>query len=352
MEDSAPSTAAIRTRRFRVAGMNCEGCAALVEQALLAVPGVENAIVDLDRAEAVLRADEAIADATLAAAVEDAGYTLLVHGDPQPDEPEPAPEPEPEPEPSPEPEPAPVPRIADDDIIVEEDEQRSWLATVWYIASRTVVFALAASLLLTIAYRFIPVPFTLLMIGESLFEGRTVYRTWVPLERISPNLVRAVIAAEDNEFCHHWGFDFAELRDAWRSSRNGGRLRGASTISQQTAKNVFLWTDRSWVRKGLEAYFTALIEALWPKRRIMEVYLNVIEWGPGIFGAEAAARHWFGKPASRLTQLEAARLAAILPSPTRWRANRSGPYITGRGYTIAARANNVDLNGDDRCAKP
>jgi monofunctional biosynthetic peptidoglycan transglycosylase len=174
----------------------------------------------------------------------------------------------------------------------------------------------------------------------------------VPLERISPHLIRAVIASEDGEFCRHWGFDFNELRQAWEESQNGGRLRGASTITQQTAKNVFLWSGRSWARKGLEAYFTVLIEGLWPKRRTIEVYLNVVEWGPGVFGAEAASRRWFRKRASQLTRLEAARLAAILPNPKNWRANPPGPYITNRGYTIAARSNSVDLRGADRCARP
>ena len=208
------------------------------------------------------------------------------------------------------------------------------------------------SLLWTLALRFLPAPFTLLMVSESLFEGKSIRHIWVPLERISPHLVRAVIASEDDGFCRHWGFDFEQLQDAFREAQNGGRMRGASTISQQTAKNVFLWPGRSYVRKGFEAYFTVLIEALWPKRRIMEVYLNVIEWGPGVFGAEAASRRWFGKSAARLTPLEAARLAAILPNPNRYRANPPGPYVNDRSYTIAARANSVSLYGEDRCAKP
>jgi monofunctional biosynthetic peptidoglycan transglycosylase len=355
------------TRRFRVAGMNSEVCAARVEHALMALPGVEEAVVDLDRSQVVVWSDGTIPDVTLADAVERVGYTLILAADdePEPEPPAPEPEPQPEPEPEPEPEPAPLPpphpaptpQIDRDEIIVEDEpERRSWVPSfgdVWYVATRTILFAFVASILWVAAYSFLPAPFTLVMVSESLFEGRNIRHQWVPLERISPHLIRAVIASEDNEFCHHWGFDFNELEKAWdRSQRNGGRLRGASTITQQTAKNAFLWGGRSYVRKGFEVYFTVLIEGLWSKRRTMEVYLNIIEWGPGVFGAEAAARHWFRKPASRLTQMEAARLAAILPNPARYRANPPGPYVSGRGYTIAARANNVDLNGDDRCAKP
>jgi monofunctional biosynthetic peptidoglycan transglycosylase len=362
------------TRRFRVAGLSSEVCAARVEHALMALPGVEEAVVDLDRAQVVVWSDGTIPDVTLADAVERVGYTLiLAAAEPEPEPEPPAPEPEPQPAPAPEPEPepappppsppppaprpAPAPRIDRDDIIVEDEpERRSWVPSfgdVWYVATRTILFAFVASILWVAAYSFLPAPFTLVMVSESLFEGRNIRHQWVPLERISPHLIRAVIASEDNEFCHHWGFDFNELEKAWdRSQRNGGRLRGASTITQQTAKNAFLWGGRSYVRKGFEAYFTVLIEGLWSKRRTMEVYLNIIEWGPGVFGAEAAARHWFRKPASRLTQIEAARLAAILPNPARYRANPPGPYVNGRSYTIAARANSVDLNGDDRCAKP
>ena len=349
------------TRRFRVAGMSSDVCAARVEHALSALPGVEEAVVDLDRAEVIVWTDGSVTDVDFADAVERVGYTLILAADePDPDPPahEPEPEPHPEPEPEPAPEPAPTPHIERDQIIVvdEEPERRSWIPSfgdVWYFATRTILYALVFSLVWVIAYRFLPAPFTLIMVGESVIEGRTIRHQWVPLERISPHLIRAVIASEDNEFCHHYGFDFKELENAWnRSQRNGGRLRGASTITQQTAKNAFLWGGRSYVRKGFEAYFTVLIETLWPKRRVMEVYLNIIEWGPGVFGAEAASRYWFKKPASRLTQMEAARLAAILPNPLRYRANPPGPYVNGRGYTIAARANSVDLNGDDRCAKP
>lgn len=352
---SSPAAEPRRTHRFRIGGMSGQGCIARVERALREVPGVENVIVDLDHAEAVVSAaaerDPAELGLAVDAALDAAGYRLIKASG--------APDPDPDPAPAPaEPPPAPPtePIYADDERAPERAaDWRAWLPswpTVWYVATRGVLIALAASFFFTLIYRFVPVPFTLLMVGESLFEGRDIHREWVPLERISPNLVRAVIASEDNEFCRHWGFDFKELRDALNESRNGGRMRGASTISQQTAKNVFLWPGRSYLRKGFEVYFTVMIETFWPKRRIMEVYLNVIEWGPGVFGAEAAARRWFGKSASKLTPLEAARLAAILPNPNRYRANPPGPYVNSRGYTIAARANSVDLNRDDRCAKP
>jgi monofunctional biosynthetic peptidoglycan transglycosylase len=338
-----------QARHFRVAGMSCEACAERVERALKAVPGVEAAAVDLAWSAVEIRVDRAIGDTTLAAAVEAAGYTLvLTSGEPGHwSEPEPAPTPL-EPLPAPEPIMPPLPQEA----AAGWRDRLPPLRTVWFVASRGVLAAIALSLFMTLVYRFVPVPTTWLMLGESLFGDRSVRREWVSLERISPNLVRAVIASEDGEFCRHWGFDFKEMQQAWEDAQDGGRMRGASTISQQTAKNVFLWSGRSWFRKGLEVYFTALVELFWPKRRIMEVYLNVAEWGPGIFGAEAASRHWFKKPASQLTRLEAARLAAILPSPKRYRANPPGPYITSRGFTIAARANSVDLNGADNCAKP
>lgn len=199
-----------------------------------------------------------------------------------------------------------------------------------------------------VLYRFAPIPGTLLMAQRAL-EGETIRHRPVSIDRISPHLVRAVIAAEDARFCTHHGFDLEAIEAAIRANEDGGRLRGGSTISQQTAKNVFLWPDRSWVRKGVEAWFTVLIETLWPKRRIVEAYLNVAEWGDGVFGAEAAARANFNKSAAKLTRTEAARLAAILPSPNRWSADEPGPYVRRRTARILANMNAVRNEGLDAC---
>lgn len=352
----------VQTRRFRVAGLSDAEGAMRAEHALLSVPGVHRAIVDYEHEQAIVRVANYVADDALAEAVDSVGYTLVLATDnsSQVQEdlddrgaPEPDPQPEPgDPEPQYEPPPAIVPAKSRDIEPEGPNQPGSIWSRIWFVVSRTAFYGLAFTLVLTLIYRILPVPTTMLIISTGLFEGRAIEKNWVPLQQISPNLIRAVIASEDNEFCRHWGFDFKEMEDAWTDSKRGGRLRGASTISQQTAKNVFLWPGRSWIRKGLEAYFTVLIEGLWPKQRIMEVYLNVIEWGPGVFGADAAARKWFRKPASKLTQWEAARLAAILPNPKRYKANPPGPYVNSRGYTISARANSVDLNGADRCAKP
>lgn len=200
-----------------------------------------------------------------------------------------------------------------------------------------------------VVYRFVPPPATLLMLMRRTEGERLDYR-WRSLDRISPSLAQAVIASEDAKFCSHHGFDADAIQDALENNeRRPGRIRGGSTVSQQTAKNVFLWPARSWVRKGLEAYFTGLIELAWPKRRIMEMYLNVAEWGPGVYGAEAAARHWFGKSAANLTRTEAARLAAILPSPRRYRAAKPGPYVQRRARLIVARAGVVRRDGLAGC---
>ncbi|HEX6860730.1 MAG TPA: monofunctional biosynthetic peptidoglycan transglycosylase [Caulobacteraceae bacterium] len=202
---------------------------------------------------------------------------------------------------------------------------------------------------LTVIYRFIPPPITVLMV-QRLIEGKGLDRHWRPLSDISPALPRAVIAAEDSHFCEHHGFDVEAIEKAIKhNERRPGRIRGGSTISQQTAKNVFLWPQRSWVRKGAEAYFTVLIEALWGKRRIMEVYLNTVEWGPGVYGAEAAARKNFGVGADRLTASQAARLAAILPSPLKWRAARPGPYVKKRSRRITAASGTVRRDGLAAC---
>mgnify|MGYP002735340773 CR=1 FL=1 len=188
------------------------------------------------------------------------------------------------------------------------------------------------SVLWVLVYKFVPVPYTPLMAIRSI-EGDDQFKLshkWVPMEKISPHLQLAVICAEDQRFVHHNGFDREAIEKAIQSNRAGKRLRGGSSISQQTAKNVFLWPERSWVRKGFETYFTFLIENLWSKERILEVYLNSIEMGDGIFGAQAAAEYWFGKTAQDLSQQNAAAIAAILPNPRNYRANPPSPYISRR----------------------
>jgi monofunctional biosynthetic peptidoglycan transglycosylase len=197
-------------------------------------------------------------------------------------------------------------------------------------------------------HRFVPPPPTLLMWQQAI-KGQGMDYRWRSLNDISPNLVYSAIAAEDARFCSHGGFDMAAIRQALEANERGGRVRGGSTISQQTAKNVFLWPGRDWVRKGLEAGYTVLIETGWNKRRILEVYLNVAEFAPGVYGAEAGARHWFGKSARDLTASEAARLAAILPSPRRYRAAQPGPYVRRRAARVQAAARVVRNEGLAAC---
>jgi monofunctional biosynthetic peptidoglycan transglycosylase len=199
-----------------------------------------------------------------------------------------------------------------------------------------------------ILYRLLPVPATPLMVLR-LFEGEGWSKDWVPLSQIAPDLSRAVIASEDARFCVHSGFDLTEMRKAWETYRKGGRMRGASTISMQTAKNLMWWDGRNMLRKGLEAYATLGLELLWPKRRILEVYLNIIEWAPGVYGAEAAARHHFGVSAAKLTRRQAALLAVVLPNPREWSAGKPGPYVSGRAGTIQARMGAVALAKDGGC---
>ena len=210
------------------------------------------------------------------------------------------------------------------------------------------VFGLIGPILVVSVYRFVPPPITFLMV-ERLFEGRGFDRRWRDLDQISPRLVRAVIAAEDARFCEHHGFDFDAMQKAWAHNEKSSKVRGGSTISQQTAKNVFLWQQRSYVRKGLEAYFTLLIELLWGKPRIMEVYLNSIEWGPGVYGVEAAAQANFKVSARNLTPAQAGRLAAILPSPLKWQAAKPGPYVRKRSGKIASAAKTVRRQGLASC---
>lgn len=194
----------------------------------------------------------------------------------------------------------------------------------------------------------VPPPGTANMAGRAL-QGTTVYHTWVPIERISPHLIRAVIAAEDTKYCDHSGIDLDAIQDALDERERRGRLRGASTLTQQTAKNVFFWNGGGFVRKAGESWMALFIDGFWGKARVMEVYLNVAEWGDGLYGAEAAAYGRFGKPASELTAFEAARLAAVLPSPNKWRVNQAGPYVRQRTATIQARMGVVTRDGLDAC---
>lgn len=213
----------------------------------------------------------------------------------------------------------------------------------------TVFAALLLLLVVSVAiHRVLPPPMTFLMVTRSL-EGEGLSYRWRSLDQISPRLVEAVIASEDAGYCAHRGFDMKAIEKALKANERGGRLRGGSTISQQTAKNVFLWPGRDWIRKGLEAGYTVLIETLWGKRRVMEVYLNVAEWAPGVYGAEAASRHWFGKSASELSAREAARLAAILPSPRRYSASAPGRYVRGRAARVQAAMGTVRADGLAAC---
>lgn len=198
---------------------------------------------------------------------------------------------------------------------------------------------LGISVFFVVLFKFIPLLFTPLMVIrgiENKIAGKENYfnHDWEPLENISPNLQKAVIASEDGTFLVHNGFDFTAMQKAYKNNERGRRIKGGSTISQQTAKNVFLWQGRSYLRKGLEAYFTFLIELIWGKERIMEVYLNSIEMGDGIYGAQAATQHWYRKDASSLTKIQAAGIAAILPNPRKYSATSSSSYINNRKAKI------------------
>lgn len=217
---------------------------------------------------------------------------------------------------------------------------RRWLR--WVLAL-PLLFA-AASLLQVLVLRFVDPPLSAMMAerqlrawGQGEWDFRLHYQ-WRDLERIAPSLPISMVAAEDQRFPFHHGFDLEAIEKAQRHNAQGGRLRGGSTISQQVAKNLFLWQGRSWLRKGLEAWYTLLIELAWPKQRILEVYANVAEFGDGIYGAQAAARQFWGKDASRLTPGESALLAAVLPAPRRYDARHPGPYVQRRAAWIQRQA--------------
>ena len=217
-----------------------------------------------------------------------------------------------------------------------------WFAT---FLVKLILGFVALSLFFVVLYKFVPVPVTATM----LMDENGITKDWEPLSDIDRNLVRAAIAAEDGKFCSHNGFDQEAIENAIRRNREGGRIRGGSTISQQTAKNVFLWQGGGYFRKGLEAWFTFLIENIWGKRRIMEVYLNVAETGIGTYGAEAGAQRYFDKSAANLAPIEAARMAAALPLPKERSVVTPGGWLRRHGNTISARIGVVGRDGLDAC---
>ena len=208
----------------------------------------------------------------------------------------------------------------------------------------------AVSVALVIVLRWVPPPGSMLMVErkiESWFDGEPIdlQRSWRSWDELPEDLKIAVIAGEDQKFADHHGFDLPAIQQALAHNGHGGSVRGASTISQQVAKNVFLWSGRSWIRKGFEAWFTLLIETFWPKQRILEVYLNSVEWDSGVFGAQAAARHHFGVDAQRLSRQQASLLAAVLPNPRKWSASHPGAYVRQRAAWI--RQQMWQLGGSD-----
>jgi len=219
-----------------------------------------------------------------------------------------------------------------------EKKNGFWPGLKRLIKNLAIIF-FAGSIIWVVLARFVPVYFTPLMMirsVEALADGELPKneKTWVPIEKISPNMVQAVVSSEDNLFLKHWGFSFNDINKAFKHNQKGKRIRGGSTISQQTAKNVFLWPARSYLRKGLEAYFTVLIETFWSKERIMEVYLNVIEMGDGIYGVQAASQEYFHKDAENLTKSQAALIAACLPNPRKYNAGDPSSYIQRRKLKI------------------
>lgn len=213
--------------------------------------------------------------------------------------------------------------------------------TLWFVA---------ISVGLVIVLRWVPPPGTMVMVErkvESWFNGQPIdlQRSWRPWDELPDSLKLAVIASEDQKFAEHHGFDLPAIQKAFTHNEQGGKVRGGSTISQQVAKNVFLWTGRSWVRKGFEAWFTLLIETFWSKQRILEVYLNSVEWDAGVFGTQAAAQHHFGVDAKRLSQQQSSLLAAVLPNPRKWSAGKPGPYVRQRASWI--RQQMWQLGGSD-----
>ena len=212
------------------------------------------------------------------------------------------------------------------------------------------ILIIAGPPLQVVILRIVPPLFTELMV-QRLIQGYGWDYQWRPLSQISPDMVQAAVASEDARFCSHHGFDFQAMEAALRHNerRPNGKVKGGSTISQQTAKNVFLWPGRSYVRKGIEAWYTVLIEALWGKRRIMEVYLNVVEFGPGVYGSQAASQHFFHEDASQLSPAQAAHLISVLPDPLKWRVAAPGAYVARRSRRIDGAIGTVRDDGLAGC---
>jgi monofunctional biosynthetic peptidoglycan transglycosylase len=227
--------------------------------------------------------------------------------------------------------------------------RRGWGGRIIGWILKGIVLFILISLAWVVLYRFVPPPITFTMMGDVL-GGRSISKDWMPLDEIDPDMKRAVIAAEDSKFCSHWGFDQDAIAAAMRRNAEGrGVIRGGSTISQQTAKNAFLWQGGGYFRKGLEAWFTLLIENIWGKERIMEVYLNVAETGLGTYGVNAGAQRYFGKDASSLTRQEAARIAAVLPLPKKREAITPTGFTRRYGNSIASRIRVVARDNLDAC---
>lgn len=228
--------------------------------------------------------------------------------------------------------------------------RRRTLARLLRWCVKAIVWFVAGSVLWVAIYRFVPPPVTVTMLTNAV-DGRGITKDWMPLSRIDPDMARAAIGAEDSRFCSHHGFDFTAIEKAMQHNEDSRRIRGGSTISQQTAKNVFLWQGRSYIRKALEAWFTVLIEAIWGKRRIMEIYLNVAETGIGTYGVNAGAMRYFHHDASRLSGIEAARIAAVLPLPKKRGAVDPSGFVRRYGNTIARRIGTVRAQGLDACLR-
>ncbi len=227
-------------------------------------------------------------------------------------------------------------------------QDRNLFYRLGWLLGRGIVYFLAGSVLWVLIYKFVPPPITVTMLGD-VFAGRGLTKDWMAIDDIHPAMPRAVIAAEDAKFCTHDGFDREAIQKAIKYNARGGRIRGGSTISQQTAKNAFLWQGGGFFRKGLEAWFTLLIENIWGKKRIMEVYLNVAETGIGTYGVNAGSQRYFGHDADRMTTVEAARIAAILPLPKVRTAAAPKGYTRRYSNKIAARSGVVRRDALDGC---